>query len=260
MPLRGWLPNTIIDVGHRIAELGDSIARARNWLPPEEQLLPERAMSEENVERIRRASDALNRRRPGPEDFHRVATALLHPDVEWCDQRELPGATVHHGIEGVERHAAASQESLDYDATDLIELIDADPCVVAVYRLYARGRSSGVPVACDAVWVYRFRGELVERVEIFGTRHEALEATGLSDKVTHPAPVRSPDGRVSAHTNNRRWRTRSSPSARAGAGAGKGEKGEPYPREGLQVGGAPSRSAGPASRECSSLEAAGLSE
>jgi ketosteroid isomerase-like protein len=138
-------------------------------------------MSEENVERVRRATEVLNRRKPGTEDFHRVA--LLHPDVEWRDQRELPGATVHHGIEGVERHVAASQEALDYDATDLIELIDADPCVVAVHRLYARGRSSGVPVERDAVWVYRFRGERVERVEIFGTRHEALQAAGLSEEL-----------------------------------------------------------------------------
>jgi hypothetical protein len=76
-------------------------------------------MSQENVERIRRATEVLNRisrSKPGPEDFHRVATELLHPDVEWRDQRELPGSTLHHGIEGVERHAAASQEALDYDA------------------------------------------------------------------------------------------------------------------------------------------------
>ena len=138
-------------------------------------------MSEENVERVRRATEVLNRGELGPEDVRRVATELLHPEVEWRDQRELPGATVHHGIEGVERHAAASQEALDYDATDLIELIDADPCVVAVYRFHARGRSSGVPVERDAVWVYRFRGERVERVEIFGTKAEALEAAGLRE-------------------------------------------------------------------------------
>ncbi len=74
-------------------------------------------MSQENVERIRRATEVLNRGERGPEDVRRVATELLHPEVEWRDQRELPGATVHHGIEGVERHAAASQEALDYDAT-----------------------------------------------------------------------------------------------------------------------------------------------
>ena len=136
-------------------------------------------MSQENLERIRRATEVLNRGELGPEDVRRVATELLHPEVEWRDQRELPGATVHHGIEGVERHAAASQEALDYDTTDLIELIDADPCVVAVYRFHARGRSSGVPVERDAVWVYRFRGEKADRVEIFGTKAQALEAAGL---------------------------------------------------------------------------------
>jgi ketosteroid isomerase-like protein len=138
-------------------------------------------MSQENLERIRNAHEALNRAGLDSEESGRIATELLHPDVEWHDQRELPGSTVHHGIEDAMRHVADSQETLDYDPFELLELIDAGTCVVAVYRVHARGRLSGVEVERDAVHVYSFRGEKIERVEIFGTRTEALEAAGLRD-------------------------------------------------------------------------------
>jgi ketosteroid isomerase-like protein len=138
-------------------------------------------MSEEHVERIRRAYDAMKQSGWGSEDAQRIGIGLLHPDVEWHDQRELPGATVHHGIEGVVRHVAAAEEVLEYDAPDLLEVLDADPSVLAVYRVHARGRLSGVPVDRDSVYLYRFRGEKIERVDIFGTRSEALEAAGLSE-------------------------------------------------------------------------------
>ncbi|MBA3263720.1 MAG: nuclear transport factor 2 family protein [Thermoleophilaceae bacterium] len=138
-------------------------------------------MSQENVDRIRRAHDVLNVSDLGSEDARRVLTELFHPDVEWHDQRELPGATVHYGIEAVLRHLVAAQEALDYDSTDLLDLLDVGPRVVAVYRLHAHGRTSGVTVERDAVHVLRFQGAKVDRVDIFGTRSEALEAVGLRE-------------------------------------------------------------------------------
>jgi hypothetical protein len=40
---------------------------------------------------------------------------------------------------------------------------------------------SGVPVERGAVHVYSFRGARIERVEIFGSRTEALDAVGLRE-------------------------------------------------------------------------------
>jgi ketosteroid isomerase-like protein len=141
-------------------------------------------MSQENVELIRRAYEVFNRGELSAvtsEDVHAMVTELLHPDVEWHDQRELPGATVHHRVEEVERHLAAARDALDYYRMDLVEIVDAGRCVVAVYQVNARGRLSGAPVERDVIWVYTFRGAKVERVEIFGTRREALEAVGLRE-------------------------------------------------------------------------------
>ena len=135
-------------------------------------------MSEENVELVRRLFGFWNRTSGVGEEAADLAGEFFDPDVEWHDQRELPGATVHHGIEEVGRHLAATQEALDYERTDLLELLDADPRVFAAVRLYARGRSSGTPVERDAFHVYSFRGARIASVEIFGTRSEALEAAG----------------------------------------------------------------------------------
>jgi ketosteroid isomerase-like protein len=55
-------------------------------------------MSQENVEMVRRSIEMFNR---GDLD------ALFRdadPEIEWHDQPELPGATVHHGAEAAAEH------------------------------------------------------------------------------------------------------------------------------------------------------------
>src|ERR671911_513583 len=131
-------------------------------------------MSEENVELVRRVFTLWNRASAGEGEALDIAAECFDPDIEWHDQRELPGATVHHGIEEVMRHIASAEESVHYEPAELLEILDAGPRVVAVYRIHARGRSSGVPVERNAVHVYSFRGARIERVEIFGSRSEAL--------------------------------------------------------------------------------------
>jgi ketosteroid isomerase-like protein len=138
-------------------------------------------MSQENVELVRRLFALWNRTRGVGDEALELADEFFDPDVEWHDQPELPGATVHHGIEEAQRHLAAAQEALDYDRADLLELLDADPRVLAVCRIHAHGRVSGAPAERDAFHVYSFRGARIARVEIFGTRAEALEAAGLSE-------------------------------------------------------------------------------
>jgi ketosteroid isomerase-like protein len=138
-------------------------------------------MSQENVELVRRLFALWNRTSGVGEEARDLAGEFFDPDVEWHDQPELPGATVHRGIQEVGRHLAAAQEALDYGRTDLLELLDADPRVFAAYRIHALGRASGAPVERDAFQVYSFRGARIACVEIFGTRREALEAAGLRE-------------------------------------------------------------------------------
>jgi ketosteroid isomerase-like protein len=137
-------------------------------------------MSQENVEIIRDGLSALNAwSASGGGDLHELLCELLHQDVEWHDQSELPGASVHYGVREVEQHLVAAREALDYEATELVELLDAGQAVLAHYRLRARGRASGARVERETFYVYLFRDAKVERVEIFGSRREALQAVGL---------------------------------------------------------------------------------
>jgi ketosteroid isomerase-like protein len=137
-------------------------------------------MSQENVELVRRLFTLFNRTSAGEVETPDLSE-FFDRHIEWHDQRELPGATVHRGIEGVGRHLAAAQEALDYERADLLELLDADRRVLAAYRVHARGRFSGAPVERDAFHVYSFRGGRIARVEIFGSRAEAVEAAGLRE-------------------------------------------------------------------------------
>jgi ketosteroid isomerase-like protein len=137
-------------------------------------------VSQENVEHLRRAQEVLSSGE-SPQLLRTFLTKLLHADVEWHDQRELPGATVHHGIEAVERHFAAAREALNYDTPEVLDTLHAGRCVIEAYRFRAHGRSSGATTERDAFYVWCFRGAKVERVEIFGTRAEALKAVGLGE-------------------------------------------------------------------------------
>jgi uncharacterized protein len=142
-------------------------------------------MSHENVELVRRVFTLWNRASAGEEQALDIAAECFDADIEWHDQRELPGATVHHGIEEVGQHIAASQEALDYDrAADLLELLDVDRRVLAAYRIRAHGRSSGAPVERESFHVYTFRGGRIASVEIFGNRSDALQAAGLSESIS----------------------------------------------------------------------------
>ena len=72
----------------------------------------------------------------------------------------------------------SSWESWSWDPEEFIE---AGERVVAVLRVHARGRQSGVDVERidGAVWTLR-EGKCVG-LDYYGSREEALEAAGLSD-------------------------------------------------------------------------------
>jgi len=134
-------------------------------------------MPSANLDLVRSAGEAIETGfRDG--DFGLLAK-VLDPQVEWHDQRELPGATVHHGVDGVIRHLSAARDTLDYKGFDLLEVLDAGESVVTVGRWDARGRASGASVERVVATVWTLQDGRVVRVSIFGTRNEALQAVGL---------------------------------------------------------------------------------
>ena len=131
-----------------------------------------RAMSEENVEQVRRGIQNV-------ETFW----GMLDDHVVW-DVRDFPGpdlANVYVGRDEVikgSRHYWGTWADYSVEAE---EIIDGGPSVFVVLRERGRGKGSGVPVDRRQYQVWTFRRGRIVRWESFDSRVEALEAAGLSE-------------------------------------------------------------------------------
>jgi ketosteroid isomerase-like protein len=130
-------------------------------------------MSQENVEVVKRSIEMFNL---GDVD------ALFRdadPEIEWHDQPELPGATIHKGAEAAAEHLRSAMENLSGYRLEVEEMVDGGANVVVCGQVVAQGRASDVPVQRPQFSAYAIRAGRVRSVRIFGTRAEALEAAGL---------------------------------------------------------------------------------
>src|SRR5688572_15179195 len=97
-------------------------------------------MSQEDVETIRRATDAFNR--GGVE----AALEFFDPDIEWTTTGIFLEPGTYRGHEGVRRYMGALATELEDLHNEPEEFIDVGEQVVVPFRLSARGRQSGAPV------------------------------------------------------------------------------------------------------------------
>ena len=131
------------------------------------------AMSEENVEKVRRGYEAFNRR-----DWD-AAFADFDDSVVW---RPLVSVETDElrGKDAVRESWLSSVESLDI-RIEIHELIPvgADK-VLAVATWTGRGSAGDIPVVATAAQIFTLRDGRLVRVESYTDRREALEAAGLS--------------------------------------------------------------------------------
>src|SRR5687768_17620703 len=133
-------------------------------------------MSQENVEKLRRAAAAANKRDAS------ILDELLSPGVCWHAKHtgvDLVGT--FQGIDEVrgffDRFTQAWEE-WDWDYPELQAIGDT---VLARLHLWGRGRKSGVESEHDVWQLWTFRGGKVVYFEDFAHKHDALEAAGLSE-------------------------------------------------------------------------------
>jgi ketosteroid isomerase-like protein len=130
-------------------------------------------MSQKNVEVVRRAIEAFNRRE--------MWLDYLDPEVEWIEDPRYPGAQTYRGREGVERSIEKWWETWASVVLRLEKIVDADDRVVIWGVTEARGSDSDVTVNAPFGGVWELREGRVVRVQVLAGREEALEAAGLSE-------------------------------------------------------------------------------
>jgi len=131
-------------------------------------------MSQENVEVVRAWFEAWGR---GGLD---AAAEFWDTQIDW---RAAEGAPDDAGpISGVDAMRAYAQDWLD-DFDELSfepeELIDAGEQVVAVQRISARAKASGIETELRYAVVYTIRDGKIVRGREYWERAQALEAAGL---------------------------------------------------------------------------------
>ena len=103
----------------------------------------------------------------------------LHEKVEVYDHDIMDGRE-YRGYADVRRWlfedwaAAWSEYSAESE-----EFIDADDQVIAVFRVKATGRSSGVEVERQDAIVYKVHDGKIVRLDYYNSKQQAIEAAGL---------------------------------------------------------------------------------
>jgi ketosteroid isomerase-like protein len=125
------------------------------------------------IEILERLNVAFNERADGWLDDYADDVEFVMPP-EWPDDRVL------HGPAEVERVAGLWSENLDDYGWDQERLIEADDCVVGLFR--HRGRIRGTDQRVDAevgALFYFDADDKIARVVSYGTWAEALAAAGV---------------------------------------------------------------------------------
>ena len=133
-------------------------------------------MSQENVERVLRGYEALNRG-----DLE-GAVAGLSPDCELTLPPILPEPDLHEGREGLRRFWATWRNTFEEFRMEVEETIDAGDQVVVMAAACGIGKDSGAEVRTPTfaiVWTIEDKKAI--RMEAHPTRAAALETVGLPE-------------------------------------------------------------------------------
>jgi ketosteroid isomerase-like protein len=133
-------------------------------------------MSQENVQTVRRATDAFNR---GDLD---AFLANFAPEAEWHPPGQFIGEGVYRGHAELKRFWAEAREDLEELSTSVSEIraVGEDKVFVAAVGA-GRGKRSEARFEQPLWYVMTVRDGLILRVEDYVDPAQALEAAGLSE-------------------------------------------------------------------------------
>jgi uncharacterized protein len=132
-------------------------------------------MAQDNEEVVRRGFDAFN-----SGDIERIL-AFAHPDFEAIVPPELSAEPdTYRGHDGIRRYFQSFQDAMDEIRFQPERFWDAGQSVVAVVRITAKGRQTGIPVEQRIAQVWTIRDGKAVSVRTHASLSEALQAVGLA--------------------------------------------------------------------------------
>jgi ketosteroid isomerase-like protein len=133
-------------------------------------------MSRENVETVRRMTEALDRA-----NWDGVF-AETSPDFEWETDPRHPRAGVYRGRAEFRRFIEDLEDPFEQTVTELEQVFAAADQVVAFVKIRRRVRGSSAEVEIRIGELYTLREGKLVRGRAFAEREQALEAAGLSER------------------------------------------------------------------------------
>jgi ketosteroid isomerase-like protein len=127
-------------------------------------------MSQENVELVRSAYEAIARR--DREALAAILTDHLAPEFEF--EAALTGAT-YKGVDALWELLDDIQDTVGY-TPEVEEAVELNDHVLVTLRISGRGSQSGVSVAQQGAVLFSFDGNRLVSGKSFASRAEALEA------------------------------------------------------------------------------------
>jgi hypothetical protein len=133
-------------------------------------------MSQENVETLRQAVDAVNRRDKG------LWRAACDPEIENIPPRDWPESEPTRGPDAIWDFYVEAMDSWGTGIYGYSEITEVSRDVlVAHIRGELRGKVSDAPVTWSFWQVVKMRNGTAMRIEWFTDRSEAVEAAGLAE-------------------------------------------------------------------------------
>jgi uncharacterized protein len=160
---------------------GGKVARMRDYLDARNALeaagLREQAMSQENVENVRRGYEAWNRN-----DVHGFLRNL-DPNIEWRPRLGAAGirATLYRGHEGVLTYKREVEEALGPVHVDVLSIEDLGDRMLAHIRATGQGSASGAKVEAEAFHLWTMDAGRAVGFATYERRDQAIEAAGLRE-------------------------------------------------------------------------------
>ena len=126
-----------------------------------------------NVELVRTYMRAVN------DDAMDIARSLAHPEIEYYEASDLPGAAHASGIDELLSYFHGWRKNWsewDWREEEIVDLPPDRVLLLATLRL--RGLRSGIWVERRWAYVFTVRDGLILRLAGYNTRDEALAAVG----------------------------------------------------------------------------------